>query len=93
MGKFAQSAAQHDIDKRGDGTCVAGKWIAENFDDEDLAEFIRLANGHKWTLIGRLSDNNLKEASLIRHAHGTCTCFEGVAARGCCACEQPGQVA
>lgn len=86
MGKFAQSAAQHDISRRGDGTCVAGKWISENFDEEDLVEFVRLGKAHKWELIIRLSDNNLKQASLYRHAHGICTCFQDIAGRGCCSC-------
>lgn len=84
MGKFAESAAQYDVDRRGDGKCVAGRWIVENLDDEDLSEFIRLANACKWTRIIRLSDNNLKEASLTRHARGTCTCLDSVPAKGCC---------
>lgn len=84
MGKFAKAASQHDLDKRGDGLCVAGRWITENLDEEDSAEFIRLASGHKWELIARLSDNKLRSKSVIRHAHGTCPCFEGLAAKGCC---------
>lgn len=91
MGKFAESAAQYDVDKRGEGACVAGKWISENFDDEDLAEFVRLACGHKWRHIIRLSDNNLKEASMSRHVHGTCSCFDDVTARGCCECGHQGR--
>lgn len=92
MGQFAQSAAQHDVGRRGDGTCVAGKWISENFDAEDTAEFVRLARSHKWTLIMGLSDNNLKEASMGRHVHGTCTCLDDVPAKGCCNCDQPSEV-
>lgn len=88
MGKFAEAAAPHDIERRGDGICAAGKWITANFDEEDLDEFIRLANGHKWTVIERLSENGLKEASMIRHAHGTCVCFENVAGKACCGCDK-----
>lgn len=91
MGQFAQSAAQHDIEQRGDGVCVAGKWLAENFDEDDLVEFVRLANGHKWELIVRLSENGLRHASVTRHVHGTCTCFKDVAGKACCACEQTGR--
>jgi hypothetical protein len=28
MGNFANAAAQYDLDKRGDGHCVSGRWIA-----------------------------------------------------------------
>lgn len=91
MGKFASAAAQYDINKRGDGYCVSGRWIANNFDEEDLAEFVRLANGHRWELILRLSDNNLKENSLVRHVHGTCPCFDGTETKGCCtSCDKKG---
>lgn len=91
MGKFALSAAQYDTERRKDIACVAGKWITENFDEDDLAEFVRLANGHRWNYIISLSDNGLKEASMIRHVHGTCICFEDVAGRACCACDQTGR--
>lgn len=84
MGKFATEASQHDLDKRGDGYCVSGRWIAENLDEEDLVEFIRLASGHKWDLIIRLSDNQLRHNSLQRHVHGACPCFDGLASKGCC---------
>lgn len=84
MGKFADTAAQYDLDTRGDGYCVSGRWIKDSLDEEDLAEFIRLANGHRWELILRLSDNKLRSKSLIRHVHGTCPCFDGLAAKGCC---------
>lgn len=90
MGKFAQAAAHHDISRRGDGTCVAGKWISDNLDEDDLVEFVRLAEGHKWHLITRLSDNYLKMASLNRHVHGLCTCFPGTTAKGCCSCNLSG---
>lgn len=88
MGQFAKSAVQHDINKRGDGFCVAGRWIASNLDENDIAEFIRLANGHRWELILRLSDNQLGNHSLNRHVHGTCPCFEDRPAKGCCSCEK-----
>lgn len=89
MGKFAKTAAQHDVGHRGDGVCVAGKWIADNFDDEDLAEFVRLVKGHKWDLIERLSDGNLKENSLGRHVHGTCICInDDTPGRSCCGCDK-----
>ncbi len=84
MGKFAESAAKFGPDQRGDGTCVAGRWITDNLDAEDLVEFARLANDHSWTRIIQLSESNLKEASLNRHAHGNCTCFSDVPGRGCC---------
>lgn len=89
MGKFASAAAQYDLDKRGDGNCAAGRWISENMDADDIIEFVRLANGHRWELILRLSEHRLKSNSLQRHAHGTCACFDGVAAKGCCtSCEK-----
>lgn len=89
MGKFADAATQYDQGTRGDGHCVAGRWIVDNLDNDDLAEFVRLANGHRWELILRLSDNNLKTKSLNRHVHGTCSCFDGLAAKGCCTtCEK-----
>lgn len=88
MGKFAEAASQHDVDKRGDGYCVAGRWISENLDEEDLVELVRLANGHKWDLIARLTGEALRRASLDRHVHGLCPCFEGTAARGCCGCHK-----
>jgi hypothetical protein len=84
MGNFANAAAQYDLDKRGDGHCVSGRWIADNLDEDDLKEFIRLSNGHRWELILRLSGDKLRSKSLIRHVHGTCPCFDGVAAKGCC---------
>lgn len=84
MGNFASAAAQYDLDKRGDGRCVAGRWIEGNLDEEDLVEFVRLANGHRWEVILRLSDNKLRTKSLIGHVHGACTCFDGVVAKGCC---------
>lgn len=86
MGQFAHKAVQYDVDRRGDGMCVAGKWISENLDEEDLVEFTRLAQGHNWHRIMRLSDNALKMASLNRHAHGICTCFPETAGRGACPC-------
>lgn len=85
MGKFADTASQYDLEKRGDGYCIAGRWISENLDDDDLVEFTRLACGHRWELIIRLSDNKLRIKSLDRHVHGTCPCFDGLAAKGCCA--------
>lgn len=84
MGKFAEAAAQHDPNKRGDGYCVTGRWVAENLDDDDLAEFVRLANHHKWELIIRLSDHVLRAQSLSNHVHGGCACIDGQAAKGCC---------
>lgn len=89
MGQFASAAAQYDLDKRGDGRCVAGKWIAENLDEEDLVEFARLSSGHKWRTILRLSEHQLAENSLNKHVHGVCVCFDGVPAKGCCtSCEK-----
>lgn len=88
MGQFAERAAQYDVGRRGDGACVAGKWISENLDEEDLVEFIRLAKGHRWNRIMRLSENHLKQSSLNRHAHGICTCFPDILAKGCCPCAQ-----
>lgn len=88
MGKFAEEAALHSVDRRGNGECAAGKWITENFDEEDLAEFVRLVNGHKWVDIQRLSDNGLKEQSMIRHVHGVCVCFKNVAGKACCGCDK-----
>lgn len=91
MGKFASAAAQYDLDKRGDGHCVSGRWIADNLDADDLAEFVRLANGHRWELIVRLSDNHLRSKSLIRHVHGTCPCLDEAVAKGCCtSCDKQG---
>lgn len=84
MGKFAKLSERYDVDKRGDGYCVAGKWISENLDNDDLAEFIRLSNGHRWTLIVKLSDTKLRSQSLVAHVHGTCACLDGVPAKGCC---------
>lgn len=86
MGKFAEAAAQYDVEQRGDGKCVAGRWISENLDEEDLVEFDRLAKGHKWTRIISLSEYVLKIISLDKHVHGTCICIPEVAARGCCSC-------
>jgi hypothetical protein len=91
MGKFADSAAQVDISRRGDGTCVVGKWVSENLDESDLTQFVRLVSGHKWKLIERLSDNNLRQASLIRHVHGNCPCLPETVAKGCCPCDQTKQ--
>jgi hypothetical protein len=88
VGKFAESALKHDISRRGDGVCVAGKWITEKFDEEDLKEFVRLANGHQWTIIERLSDNGLKEGAMTRHVHGTCACIDDVAGKACCDCDK-----
>jgi hypothetical protein len=79
MGKFADSAAQVDISRRGDGTCVVGKWVSENLDESE------------WKLIERLSDNNLRQASLIRHVHGNCPCLPETVAKGCCPCDQTKQ--
>ena len=91
MGKFADAATQYALDKRGDGHCVSGRWIADNLDEADLAEFVRLANGHKWELILRLSDNQLRAKSLIRHVHGTCPCLDGSTSKGCCtSCDKQG---
>jgi hypothetical protein len=84
MGKFAEDAAKHSIDRRGDGFCVAGRWIDENLDEEDLAEFERLARNRKWELICRLSEHNLKPQSLKNHVYGRCTCHDGKPAKGCC---------
>ncbi len=86
MGKFASAAAQYDLTKRGDGYCVSGRWISENLDEDDMVEFLRLATGHRWELILRLSDNKLHAKSLYSHVHGSCPCFDGVAAKGCCSC-------
>lgn len=89
MGKFAESAAQHDLNQRGDGVCVAGKWISENLDEEDLVEFTRLANGHKWHLIVTLSENKLRAASLNKHVHGLCACVRETPGKACCTqCDQ-----
>jgi hypothetical protein len=84
MGKFAKVSAQYGVDKRGDGYCVAGRWISDNLDHDDLAEFIRLSNGHRWVLIIRLSDTQLRSKSLEAHVHGACPCLDGLAAKGCC---------
>jgi hypothetical protein len=84
MGKFAQDAAQHSTEHRGDGYCVAGRWIAENLDDEDIAELERLAAIPKWELICRISDYNLKPKSLRSHVYGRCSCHDGRPAKGCC---------
>lgn len=86
MGRFAESAAQYDTKRRGEGVCVAGKWITKNFDDDDLNEFIRLANAHKWRRIQNLSDHHLKEHSLNQHVHGSCVCVGDTPAKGCCTC-------
>lgn len=88
MGKFAESAAQHDGATRGDGYCVAGRWIVNNLDEDDLVEFIRLANAHRWKLILRLSDNQLSHHSMVGHVHGLCHCFADRPAKGCCSCER-----
>lgn len=88
MGKFAESASKHDIDRRGDGSCVAGRWIAEHLDEDDLVEFERLANNHKWELIIRLSDHKLRQKSLDRHVHGLCGCLEEKPAMNCCSCHR-----
>ena len=88
MGTFAEAAAQYGVGKRGDGHCVIGRWINENLDKNDLAEFVRLANGHTWTLILRLSDGAIAQNSLTRHTHGVCQCPDGTAAKGCCGCEK-----
>lgn len=94
MGQFAKSAAQHDLTRRVDGTCVAGKWISSNLDDEDMAEFIRLASAHKWRLILSLSANSLRYASLNRHVHGECTCSLEIPGRACCtSCDKTAQEA
>lgn len=71
--------------------CVAGKWISENLDEEDIVEFVRLSTAHKWAMVVRLSDNHLREGSLTRHVHGTCSCVGGVAAKGCCRCGSSGK--
>jgi hypothetical protein len=84
MGKFAESAAKHSINRRGDGYCVAGRWIAENLDEDDLTELQRLAENRKWGLICRLSDNALKVQSLKNHVYGGCTCHDGNPGKGCC---------
>jgi hypothetical protein len=86
MGKFAQGAAKYNTGRRGEGVCTVGKWIAKNFDEEDLAEFTRLANAHKWRRIQNLSDHNLKEHSLNHHVHGACVCVGDTPAKGCCNC-------
>lgn len=91
MGKFADAAAQVDPNKRGDGYCVAGRWIEENLDDEDLAEFVRLANHHRWGVIARLSDHVLKEESLRKHVHGVCACAGDTPGRDCCTHDRKGQ--
>lgn len=88
MGKFAEAAAKHSTDRRTDGCCVAGKWIEENLDKDDLEEFIRLVNAHKWDLIVRLSGNELRRASLQRHVHGSCPCFDSVVAKASCSCDK-----
>lgn len=90
MGKFAQTASRYDAGGRGDGRCVSGKWIAENLDEDDLAEFVRLSQSHKWGLISRISEFHLKESTLKRHVHGECGCFNDVPALGCCTSCQPG---
>lgn len=84
MGKFAEGAVKFEPTQRGDGHCASGKWIEENFDEEDLVEFARLANGHNWTRIVRLSGRHLSQKTLILHVHGTCVCFDGVPGKGCC---------
>lgn len=84
MGKFAENASKHDIDRRGDGSCVAGRWIAEHLDEDDLVEFVRLATNHKWELIIRLSEHTLRQKSLERHVHGTCGCLVEVPGMNCC---------
>lgn len=93
MGKFAEAASQRDVSQRGDGLCIAGRWIAENLDEEDVAELTRLIDGgnHKWTMIIRLTDNALRVGSLTRHVHGTCACIGDVAAKGCCTCGSTGR--
>lgn len=85
MGRFAEEAVKRPIDRRGDGYCVAGRWITDNLDEDDLQELVRLAQNKKWELICRLSDNKLKTESLKNHAHGRCTCLDEVSAKGCCA--------
>jgi hypothetical protein len=84
MGKFADNAVKHSVDRRGDGFCVAGRWISENLDEDDLAEFQRLACNKKWHLICRLSDHKLKPQSLRNHVYGSCSCYDGNPAKGCC---------
>jgi hypothetical protein len=88
MGKFAEAAVQYDPDTRGDGFCVAGRWVSENLDEEDLAEFVRLANGHAWRRIMSLSGNELKGKALEQHVHGLCCCrhVEAQVGRACCTC-------
>lgn len=90
MGRFASDASKYDLESRinGDGFCAAGRWIAANMDDDDLAEFVRLANGHRWRLILGLSNHELKADTLQSHVHGSCPCFAGNAAKGCCACDK-----
>lgn len=91
MGRFAQAASQRAVDQRGDGKCVAGRWITDNLDEEDVVELTRLAVGHNWAALVRLSDNDLREGSLSRHVHGACSCLDDIAAKGCCQCGSTGK--
>lgn len=86
MGKFADAASQHaNLDQRGDGHCVVGRWATDNLQDEaDLIEFVRLANRHKWELIIRLSGHELRQKSLTQHVHGACVCLASDPTRDCC---------
>lgn len=92
MGNFSDAAKQYNVDTRGDGRCVTGRWASENLeDDDDLEEFTRLASAHKWGLILRLSEHKLRQKSLFQHVHGVCPCLDGQAAKGCCtSCDKQG---
>lgn len=83
MGSFAEAA----VKVREGRSCVAGQWISENLDDDDVAAFETLAKAHRWKTIIQLSDNRLAEKSLIRHVHGQCVCAPSLPTRGCCSGE------